>query len=281
MAVLPLSAVPPLPPTPSLSRHPRLTTNRSWLKRLVPSRWTQLDFELASWQIVHLVIAPRRVYRNVYYQKQTKNTWARDDPAMLVLLSASLIGASVFWTLFYLRPSSAYFRVIILSSLRMIGFDFLLPGLVLATLLWWTCNRFLATQGNRVEWSYALDVHLNSFVPILVFLYYIQLILAPVLRRDNWVCLLLGNSLYLVAVSQYIYVTYLGYNALPFIRHSQYFLAPIALAFILYVISLLGYNVPRNTLDEYWRWAVERSWEKAMEADGDGTVAENAARMMF
>ena len=33
------------------------------------------DFELAAWQVTYLFFSPRRVYRNVYYHKQTKNTW--------------------------------------------------------------------------------------------------------------------------------------------------------------------------------------------------------------
>jgi hypothetical protein len=33
------------------------------------------DFELAAWQMTYLFFAPKRVYRNVYYHKQTKNTW--------------------------------------------------------------------------------------------------------------------------------------------------------------------------------------------------------------
>jgi hypothetical protein len=31
-------------------------------------------------------------YRNVYYHKQTKNTWARDDPALVLLQCGCLAG---------------------------------------------------------------------------------------------------------------------------------------------------------------------------------------------
>lgn len=66
----------------------------------------QMDFEFAMWQLLWLCISPSRVYsqqcllissrsyKNVYYQKQTKNQWARDDPAFLVVLLASLLGKS-------------------------------------------------------------------------------------------------------------------------------------------------------------------------------------------
>jgi hypothetical protein len=82
------------------------------------------DFELAAWQLTYLCLAPKRVYVDLYYPFsepwtdpnqdtgmciftnvsiyryfnaisltggiETKNTWARDDPAILILLSACL-----------------------------------------------------------------------------------------------------------------------------------------------------------------------------------------------
>ena len=48
---------------------------------------------------------------------------------------------------------------------------------------------------------YAFDVHANSFFPLFLQLYVAQLLLAPVVTRHNWVCLWVGNTLYLSAVS--------------------------------------------------------------------------------
>jgi len=47
---------------------------------------------------------------------------------------------------------------------------------------------------------YAFDVHANSFFPLFLTLYVAQLVLAPVVTRSNWVCLWVGNTLYLAAV---------------------------------------------------------------------------------
>ena len=44
-----------------------------------------MDFEFALWQAVYLIVNPQVVYRNFHYRKQTKNQYARDDPAFLVL----------------------------------------------------------------------------------------------------------------------------------------------------------------------------------------------------
>lgn len=51
---------------------------------------------------------------------------------------------------------------------------------------------------SSVEWAYAFDVHTNSFFPFYLTLYVAQLILLPVITKDKWVCLLVGNTLYLV-----------------------------------------------------------------------------------
>ena len=48
---------------------------------------------------------------------------------------------------------------------------------------------------------YAFDIHANSFFPFFLQLYVAQLLLAPVVTRSNWVCLWVGNTLYLSAVS--------------------------------------------------------------------------------
>lgn len=61
-----------------------------YLRRLLHFR--QMDFEFALWQMLYLFTSPQRVYRNFHYRKQTKDQWARDDPAFLVLLSIWLCG---------------------------------------------------------------------------------------------------------------------------------------------------------------------------------------------
>jgi hypothetical protein len=52
---------------------------------------------------------------------------------------------------------------------------------------------------TAVEWGYAFDVHINAFFPLYLTLYIAQLLLVPVILKTNWVCLWVGNTLYLVA----------------------------------------------------------------------------------
>merc|ERR1711981_1335879 len=55
----------------------------------------QMDFEFGSWQMLYLLIAPQKVYRNFHYRKQTKDQYARDDPAFLCLMALFLTFTSV------------------------------------------------------------------------------------------------------------------------------------------------------------------------------------------
>ncbi|KAG8918848.1 hypothetical protein FRC01_001620, partial [Tulasnella sp. 417] len=107
-------------------------------------------------------------------------------------------------------------------------------------------------ESNKVEWAYAFDVHTNAFFPLYLSLYLAQLFLAPVITKDNWVCLWVGNSLYLASLAQYTYITYLGFNALPFLVRSELLLFPLLPLFVGYLISLLGFNVSKHVLDAYF-----------------------------
>lgn len=75
------------------ARHTAGAKRYKYLRRLLHFR--QMDFEFALWQMLYLFTSPQRVYRNFHYRKQTKDQWARDDPAFLALLSIWLCGTSV------------------------------------------------------------------------------------------------------------------------------------------------------------------------------------------
>lgn len=40
------------------------------------------------WTMLQLCISPKTAYKHASYHKQTKNHWARDDPAFVVLTAA-------------------------------------------------------------------------------------------------------------------------------------------------------------------------------------------------
>lgn len=77
--------------------------------------------------------------------------------------------------------------IIFHPSLRFIANRFLSPA-----------SQFTAPDSS-VEWAYAFDVHTNAFFPFFLTLYVAQLFILPVILRNNWLCLWLGNTLYLAA----------------------------------------------------------------------------------
>ncbi|TFK70823.1 UNC-50-like protein [Pluteus cervinus] len=218
-------------------------------------RFHQMDFELALWQLTYLCIAPRRVYKHVYFHKQTKNTWARDDPAILVLLAGCLTVSAMVWSIVYHFGLSKFIEVAFMMILR----DFFLSGILISTLIWFIANRVLVSPPSHtsptdtsIEWAYVFDVHTNAFFPFYLTLYLAQLFLLSLILRDNWVCLWLGNTLYFLAFAQYTYGIYVGLNALPFLIRSELFLAPLLPIFVAYIVSLLGFNVAKHALRLYF-----------------------------
>jgi len=172
---------------------------------------------------------------------------------ILVILALAL--SAIGWGIYYQRSLFGVAYIAVLMVLR----DFLGVGIIMATAVWLLSKVFLIPPdtasheiGSSLEWSYAFDVHTNSFFPLYLSLYLVQLFLAPLITRDRWVCLWLGNTLYLVAFAQYTYITYLGVNALPFLIRSELLLFPLVPLILLYVVSLLGFNVSSAALKLYF-----------------------------
>ncbi|CAG8721106.1 17733_t:CDS:2, partial [Acaulospora morrowiae] len=117
-----------------------------FLRRLF--RFPQMDFELAFWQMLYLCIAPRRVWVETlqifvefirfFWHKicsqfriryiETKNQWARDDPAFVVILSFFLVSA-IAWGLVYGHGLVGILKM----SLFMVFIDFVVVGMVIST----------------------------------------------------------------------------------------------------------------------------------------------------
>jgi hypothetical protein len=78
--------------------------------------------------------------------------------------------------------------------------EFLLLSLAVASVLYFISNRLLLSPSaphtvsdNRVEFTYAFDVAVNSFFPAFLTVGVALLPLAAVVVRNNWVCLFFGK----------------------------------------------------------------------------------------
>uniref|UniRef100_A0A1I7Z5T7 Protein unc-50 n=1 Tax=Steinernema glaseri TaxID=37863 RepID=A0A1I7Z5T7_9BILA len=219
-----------------------------FFRRLV--RFRQMDFEFAGWQMLYLLIHPQKVYRNFMYRKRAKDQWARDDPAFLVLLAASLAITSILFALVL----NLSFGGFVSFLLWVIFIDCIGVGIVVATSLWFISNRFLRRVDDQdVEWGYCFDVHLNAFFPMLVLLHVVlPFLFYGLIDYPYFFSRLLGNSIWFAAVIYYIYITFLGYTALPILQKTHVFLYPITFIFIFYVATVCaGWNISRTAMDFY------------------------------
>ncbi|KAF4382403.1 hypothetical protein G4B88_011355 [Cannabis sativa] len=187
-----------------------------YLRRII--KWQQMDVEYTFWQMFHLCTSPKVVYQHTKYHKQTKNQWARDDPAFVVICSLLLAVATMAYCAAYDHSAGHAFFVVI----SVLIFHFLLTGTLLATFCWFITNSYLREEApnshvveQRVEWQfllYAFDVHCNSFFPMFVMAYVIHYFLSPLLVAHGFIPVLLSNLLFMVATSYYHYLNFLGYD---------------------------------------------------------------------
>ncbi|KUG01303.1 unc-50 protein [Phytophthora nicotianae] len=181
--------------------------------------YRQMDLDATFYQMVTLCVQPAKVYKSAYYRKQTKNRWARDDPAFAVIQFAFLLVATVAWAIAFRVDSAAKYASLLFHA---VVIEWLGCGLVISTLCWWIANHHLRQRNNlgvgdalyveqRVEWQFAFDIHCNSFFILFLFLYVLQFLLAPLLASNSFVMLLVGNLLYSLGWGFYTYITFLGY----------------------------------------------------------------------
>ena len=191
-----------------------------YLQRMIDVQ--QMDIQSALDQMVTLcTLHPQRVYKTAYYRKQTKNHWARDDPAFAVLQIFFLLLSSIAYCIAF--RNYATFGGILDFALRNIIVNWLGSGCIVASAGRALANAYLCTQNNtnnanslhvkqRVEWLYAFDIHCNAFFPLFLILYGIQFFLLPLVLGESLFALILSNSLYALAFSWYFYITHLGYR---------------------------------------------------------------------
>ncbi|KAI3789265.1 hypothetical protein L2E82_02057 [Cichorium intybus] len=243
-------------PTGSRGRTPSRASSAfpQYLRRII--KWQQMDIEYTFWQMLHLCSSPKVVYQHTKYHKQTKNQWARDDPAFVVVCILLLAISTLAYCATYDHSEGHAVFVV----LYVISFHFLLTGAIVATFCWFLTNTYLREEApnshvveQRVEWLYAFDVHCNSFFPLFIVLYVLHFFLSPLLVAHGFIPLLLSNVILMVAVSYYHYLNFLGYDVLPFLEKTTVFLYPIGIAIILTPIFILsGFNPSRYFLSIYF-----------------------------
>ncbi|VEL20376.1 unnamed protein product [Protopolystoma xenopodis] len=130
------------------------------------------------------------------------------------------------------------------GTLRLVAwtllFDFIGVACLIATILWVAVNHWMlmyqAEEKNnssprrtyskrtpvsledqeplKVEWAYALDVHINAYLPAFTTIHIFQLpFVYHVIYRDWLAFLIIGNTFWLVSCLYYLYIVFLGFNS--------------------------------------------------------------------
>ncbi|GAY66608.1 hypothetical protein CUMW_250140 [Citrus unshiu] len=222
-----------------------------YLRRII--KWQQMDIEYTFWQMLHLCTSPKVVYQHTKYHKQTKNQWARDDPAFVVICSLLLSVATIAYCAAY--DHSATHAIFVVISVLL--FHFLITGAMLATFCWFLTNSYLREDSPNI----------------------IHYFLSPLLMVHGFIPVLLSNLLFMAAASYYHYLNFLGYDGklillkieyllltksnifslfefmpvLPFLERTTFFLYPIGVCIVLSPILILsGFNPSRYFMNMYF-----------------------------
>lgn len=206
----------------------------------------QMDLQSAIDQMrILLTLYPQRVYKMAYYRKQTKNHWARDDPAFCFLQIVMIAAVSIAYGFAFRVGSILNIIGVVTKSVLVnwlgLGVIIASVGRLIANNHLMMAERSSSHVKQEVEWLYAFDVHCNAFVPLFVLLYGVQLFLLPLVLGPSLLSLGVSNTLFAMAFGWYFYITHLGYRALPFLSNTEVFLFPIAAVLVLYVFNYVGY----------------------------------------
>ncbi|CAL5377429.1 unnamed protein product [Camellia sinensis] len=121
------------------------------------------------------------LFTHLFLVSETKNQWARDDPAFIVICCLLLAVSTLAYCAAYDHSASHAVFVII----AVLVFHFLLVGVVLATCCWFLTNNYLREEApnshvveQRVEWQVLPFLERTTFFlyPIGIFI-----ILSPIL----------------------------------------------------------------------------------------------------
>lgn len=104
-----------------------------------------------------------------------------------------------------------------------------------------------------------LQVSTRAFFSFYSIFYVLQFILMPLIARTNLLSTFVADALYLAAFTYYTLITFLGYNALPFLQHTEMLLLPMG-AWALWCLGsvLGGWNMTVKMTPGLVFWGVRR-----------------------
>ncbi|OLY81016.1 Protein unc-50-like protein [Smittium mucronatum] len=144
-------------------------------------------------------------------------------------------------------------------TFKLVIINYFVAGAVISSILQFIANTCLVQNDHiyrsaqKVEWGYAFDIHCNAFFPFFLCVYVVQFCFLP-LTTGPLIRLVIGNLVYVLGAWMYVYISYLGYCALPFLHLQVVILYPfVALLLGSLVISFaFNFNISHHVLDYYF-----------------------------
>lgn len=238
-------------PSPSVhTRYPYAVSHTRWdyFKRIF--KLHQVDLEYTFAQMIYLCVAPTKVYHFVSYRKQTKDHWARDDPALAVCIIFFLsITGLCYGICFGIDDLSGLLYTCLIPPVC-----FLSTGILIATGAHSIANRYLRVYSfhsneQTLEWAYCFDIHCNATFPYILLCFVLHYIILPAIYPSTLIPCIVSNILHTIGLCYYCYITSLGYSTLPFLDKTEVFLYPCVVgAFIAVIFSIFRVSFTRMWL---------------------------------
>ena len=194
--------------------------------------------EYYNWYLINMLIHPNNVYETNKLNHSLTQQWHRRDHSITKIVVLLNIILSILFAITFVSP--VYFIIYVLFD---VGIP-LIMGVIISVILFYLCKGSFTT-GDIFTVRYSYDIHINSYYCYLFVSHIIIFIFSPILFSPSFSSTLLSNIITLISFIYYGYVTYLGYNCLPFIKISKkaLIIPSIILTFTFILFSLLNLNV--------------------------------------
>mmetsp|Transcript_19998 Transcript_19998/g.37126 ORF Transcript_19998/g.37126 Transcript_19998/m.37126 type:complete len:228 (+) Transcript_19998:527-1210(+) len=212
-------------------------------------QWRQMDLDYTFFQMLFICCSPKKLYQLASWRKRTKNQWARDDPAFIVILAAGLIVSSLAYSIAFRAGFVGFF----LSSVWTILVELLACGAVCASVTHYITKNYMIKEdhdSSELEWLFSFDIHCNSYLPVYLLTHVIQYFFLPVLLGSSFPCVLLSVLLYSSSLAFYCLHTVAGYSVMPIVRRTEIFLAPTLVLAPAFLACLLRTEYLGTALDK-------------------------------
>lgn len=239
-----------------------ITTTSRWISRLPPFarralQVDQMELDSALSQMYSLCVRPSLVTKMSKARKMTKNHYYRDDPAFLVLQIVFIIVTDIAYGCAVSTSASLFFTNLLYDIL----FNFLVLGILFATVTWVVVNRFL--MGNvyineirrEVDWQYSFDVHCNGYFTFFMWTRVFQYVLLPLIVENVLQQRLIANGLYAIGCTTYVYNVFVGYLELPSLAYQQKLMYPIPAIILcfLFFTFVSNTNLTQSSVLSTWQ----------------------------